>query len=79
MSKIKIIDIPIYNTSVCFFIGGTKEELDLLKEENPNKIDYYIYKQILEDIEQSDKCDGFTTPLLDMSYMISARKPHPLG
>ena len=73
MSKIKIIDIPIYNTSVCFFIVGTKEELDILKEDNPHKIDQEIYTQILTDIEQPDKCDGFTIPLLDMSYLIYIR------
>ena len=51
MSKIKIIDIPIYNTSVCFFIGGTKEELinalreklsaEPEKQEKKTKLDIY--------------------------------------
>lgn len=70
MRTIKIIDIPIFYTSVCFFIGGTKEDLDILKNDNPHKIDDEIYRQIIEDIDNSGKCDGFTTVMLDDSYFV---------
>lgn len=70
MRAFKIVEIPIFNTSVCFFIGDDIEILKLLKEDNPHKIDDEIYKQILEDIDVKSKCDGFTAVMLDESYFV---------
>lgn len=74
MKKIEIINVEIFNTSVAVCIGINKEDLDILKEDNPDKIDDDIYKQLLEDIENANKCSGFATTVNDGSYLMFIRE-----
>lgn len=74
MKKVEVLDIPIYCTSVCFLIGGGKEDLDLLKEDNPDKFDHELYYSLLKDIEDVDICDGFTVVMRDGSYLVYIRE-----
>ena len=74
MKIVKIIDIPIYNTSVCFMIGDiTKEDLDILRQDNPDKIDEVLYKHFCNDFFDNDRCDGLTTTVADGTYLIFVR------
>lgn len=74
MSVVKALDIPIYNTSVCFVIGGGKEELDILKQDNPDKIDEIVYRKLLEDIQDGNRCDGLTASVADGTYFVFIRQ-----
>ena len=74
MKKIEIVNVEIFNTSVAVCIGINKEDLDILKEDNPNKIDDDIYKQLLKDIEDETICSGFATTLKDGTYLMFIRE-----
>lgn len=74
MKIVKNLDIPIYNTSVCFVIGEiTKEDLDILRQDNPDKIDELLYRHFLDYFFDKNKCDGLTAIASDDTYLVFIR------
>lgn len=74
--KVEIINVDVYQTSVCICVGLDIKGLDDLKEDNPNKFDDEIYKQMKDDITNVDSCDGFASTLKDGSYLMYIREDH---
>lgn len=73
---VEIINIDVYQTSVCICVGLDIKGLDELKEENPNKFDDDIYKQMKDDILDINSCDGFASTMKDGSYFMYIREGH---
>lgn len=73
---IEIINIDVYQTSVCICVGLDIKGLDDIKDDNPNKFDDEIYKQMKDDISNVDSCDGFASTLKDGSYLMYIREGH---
>lgn len=71
---IEILDIPIYNTSVCLCIGVDGNDIKILAEDNPQKIGREVCKEIVKDIEDESICDGFVRTLDDGVYFLYIRE-----
>lgn len=72
--KVEVINVDVYQTSVCICVGLDVEGLDKLKEENPDKFNDEIYKQMKDDISNVDSCDGFADTMKDGSYLMYIRE-----
>lgn len=73
---VEIINVDVYQTSVCICVGLDIKGLDELKEENSNKFDDEIYKQMKDDICNVNRCDGFASTMKDGSYLMYIREGH---
>lgn len=75
MKIIEILNIPIYNTSVCCFIGGTKEDFELLYKDNKNKFNKEEYDCIIKDLENNSYA-GFVSCINDCSYFLCIKEEY---
>lgn len=75
MKIIEILNIPIYNTSVCCFIGGSKEDFEILYEDNKNKFNKEEYDSIIEDLENKSYA-GFVSCINDCSYFLCIKEEY---
>lgn len=75
MKIIEILNVPIYNTSICCFIGGNKEDFELLYEDNKNKFNKEEYDSIVKDLEDKSYA-GFVSCINDNSYFLYIKEEY---
>lgn len=75
MKIIEILNIPIYNTSVCCLIGGVVKDFEILYEDNKNMFNNETYNAIKEDIGNEDFA-GFVSCIKNNSYFLFIREKY---
>ena len=71
---IEFINVDIYLNCIVIAAGIDEEQLDVLYEDNKNKLTYEEYKMLRNDIANPHSCNGLTMTLDNGNIFVYIRK-----
>ena len=73
---IDFVDIDVWQNSIVFLVEPTLKEFDLFYYDNTKRMTDDEYKAMRDDIENPNKCMGFTITVNDGGLLIFLRDPY---